>query len=80
MTLMGTITTKLGLFHKIHHKEVALDFKMDFGLSPIVDKRKRMANRQYGTYVVKNVVEKYENLHSKCYKLQTTRSECRVWL
>ena len=61
-------TSKLGLFHKIHHKEVALDFKRDFGLSPVVNKRKRMANRQYGAYVVKNVVEKYENLHSKCYK------------
>ena len=31
-------------------------------------KRKRVANRQYDAYVVKNVVEKYENLHSKCYE------------
>ena len=57
----------LGLFHKIHHKEVALDFKRDFGLSPIVNKRKRRANRQYEAYVVKNVVSKYENLHSSCF-------------
>ena len=61
-------TAKLGLFHKIHHKDVELDFKRDFDLSPIVDKRKRMANRQFDDYVVDNVVEKYENLHSKCYK------------
>ena len=61
-------TAKLGLFHKIHHKEVALDFERDFGLSPIVNKRKRRANRQYEAYVVKNVVSKYENLHSNCFK------------
>ena len=36
-------------------------------LTPVVNKRKRMANRQMSAYVVDNVVENYEIIHSKCY-------------
>ena len=57
---------RLALFYKIANGSLPGLPKTEY-LTPVVNKRKRMANRQMSAYVVDNVVENYEIIHSKCY-------------